>query len=147
MGMKTAKMYMLRGMAYAKLNLFEWAATDITAAVELDPRNPNYLQNRIVLWTKLGQWKNVTADCTRILELCPNHLLAYTDRGIAYSKLGDFEQAIADLSFAVEHCKGSAKGQALGARATIYGASRKWSLAVDDCTSAKEFDTEVGGGY
>lgn len=66
-------------------------------AIKLNPRSPNALDSRGLVYLKLGDYKNALADYDAALRLCPRMAGAAYGRGISKIKLGDFAGGSEDI--------------------------------------------------
>ena len=152
---------------------YECALADLNQAISLDRTHLNAWSNRVIILTKLARWTEVISDCTQIIELDPNSLQAYNSRGkldpdfnltssftkdyhdfdftpgVAHHMIGNNVMAECDLTIVVgrETVNMVGKGRALGARAAVYCATKKWNLAVEDCQRARVLDPQGSERY
>ena len=148
-GRLSASVLTPRAIAYGKLRRFELALADLNLAISLEPAHLNAWSNRVVIFTKLGKWHEVISDCTEIISIDAGNLQAYNSRGVAYHMVGDNLSAEKDLTLVVERENNNmiSKGRALGARAAVFCAVKKWKLAVEDCQRARVLDPQGSERY
>jgi tetratricopeptide (TPR) repeat protein len=78
------------------------AITEFSKAIELDPKNPTYWQQRG--WNyqfKLHQPNKAIEDLSEAIDLSPKHVQALTDRVAAYIALRQYDKALLDLNKAI----------------------------------------------
>ncbi|MBI5303421.1 MAG: tetratricopeptide repeat protein [Chloroflexi bacterium] len=81
---------------------YDAALNDFNRAIELDPSNALYYNNRGVCQNNqrfssgTGDYARAIADHTRAIELDPTHSEFYQARGKAYRNAGDWKKALAD---------------------------------------------------
>lgn len=109
------------------------------------------------------------ADYEAVIQQDPNNLEAYFQKGLIYYNSAGTEQAIKDFTYVIEHhsssetkavyyasdpsgAKGtflttlqSMIGQVYQYRAMAYQKNGQWDKALDDFTTAFEYDTTVDG--
>ena len=78
---KDAGAYNRRGSAFAARRDFAHAIADFTRAVELDPKEPEYLFNRAIARLSAGQAVPAMADLDRALKLKPDNVAGLMMRG------------------------------------------------------------------
>jgi tetratricopeptide (TPR) repeat protein len=95
-----AAAYGRRGAAFAARRDFEHAIADLTRACGLDPRNPEYLYQRGVVYRDNNQADLAAADFDRTLALKPDDLSALVARAQLRLRARDVAGATADLGAA-----------------------------------------------
>ena len=87
-----------RGVALKFLGRYDRAIGDFTAAIGLDPRNPQYFCQRGDALRKKRAFKDAIADYTAALSRAPGSLCAYHGRAQAYLAQGNTQQALAEVA-------------------------------------------------
>ena len=87
-----------RGVALKFLGRYDRAIGDFTAAIGLDPRNPQYFCQRGDALRKKQAFKDAIADYTAALSRAPGSLCAYHGRAQAYLAQGNTQQALAEVA-------------------------------------------------
>jgi tetratricopeptide (TPR) repeat protein len=87
-----------RGVALKFLGRYDGAIGDFTAAIGLDPRNPQYFCQRGDALRKKRAFKDAIADYTAALSRAPGSLCAYHGRAQAYLAEGNTQQALAEVA-------------------------------------------------
>jgi tetratricopeptide (TPR) repeat protein len=88
----------LRGNALYDAGDFEAALVEYTAALELEPDDPDTLNNRGITFRRLERYDEALADYNRALELTPNAPDTLNNRGAALAYLARYEEALADFN-------------------------------------------------
>ena len=94
--------YQCRSRAFAKLEQYQKALEDITAAIKLDPKSVSNYRIRAWVYAKLGQYRLQIADDTTAIRLAPKDQFAYINRAWAYDRLGKRQLAKRDRRMATE---------------------------------------------
>ncbi|MBI5670397.1 MAG: tetratricopeptide repeat protein [Chloroflexi bacterium] len=76
-----------RAQLYALVERYDDAITDLTAALELDPENPELYTLRGQMYLALYEWDKALADYNTSLELAPDYADAYYYRGVLYASI------------------------------------------------------------
>jgi tetratricopeptide (TPR) repeat protein len=86
-----------RAQLYALAFRYDDALTDMDAAIELDPTNPELyvLRGQIILY--LYEWDRVLADYNHAIELAPDYADAYYYRGVLFYAQAQRDDALADF--------------------------------------------------
>jgi tetratricopeptide (TPR) repeat protein len=92
--------YARRGAALAARREFDQALAALARACELAPENPEYLQQRAMVYWQLQQPGPAMADFDQALRLRPNNLRLLVARAQLLNQRGDHELAAADLDAA-----------------------------------------------
>jgi tetratricopeptide (TPR) repeat protein len=87
-----------RGAALKFLGRYDSAIGDFTAAIGLDPRNPQYFCQRGDALRKKRAFKDAIADYTAALSRAPGSLCAYHGRAQAYLAQGNTQKALAEVA-------------------------------------------------
>jgi tetratricopeptide (TPR) repeat protein len=78
------------------------AAIEYTRAIELNPHDDRYYNNRGNLYTQRGYLFLAVRDFNKAIEINPNKAQAYYNRGRALEKMGSYDAAKLDYEKAVE---------------------------------------------
>ncbi len=89
--------YLNRGQAYFRLDMYDLAEQDFLRALELDPENPAVHFNLGTLYLQTGDEEKAVEHLTRTLELDEGFAAAYFNRAMALAHLGRTQEAIQDL--------------------------------------------------
>jgi tetratricopeptide (TPR) repeat protein len=84
----------MRGKGYAE------AATELTAAIALDPNDMRFYAQRGDAYAQLGRNEPAVQDLTRFLASSPKDISALQGRALAYYNLKEYPAALADLNTA-----------------------------------------------
>ena len=92
-----AAAFRARGVARNRLVQYPEAVMDLSRAVELDPFNPQYYEDRAITYLKLREFKQADLDLEMALGLDRNRLAAQREKGRLAFYRGDYQQAAQDL--------------------------------------------------
>ena len=140
-----AWIYNNRGAAYYNLGQPTKAISDLTKAIELNPKLAEAYSNRGLVYDNLGQYTQAISDYTKAIELNPKYAEAYSSRGLTYYNLGKHTQAISDCTKAIE--LNPKYAEAYYSRGTIYVNLGKHTQAISDCTKAIELNPKYAEAY
>ncbi|MFT3894422.1 MAG: tetratricopeptide repeat protein [Anaerolineales bacterium] len=87
-----------RAVEYSKLQNYEQAVADYSAALALQPKDATVLFSRGVAYEQMGQKDRALRDYQRAVEIDPQVADAYINRGIMFANIGNYRQAITSLS-------------------------------------------------
>jgi tetratricopeptide (TPR) repeat protein len=90
-----------RAAALKVLGRYDEAIEDLTLAIELDPRSPQYRCQRGDLRVRKKEFAEAIADYSEALKRAPDYAWAYHGRGQAYLAQGNGEGAVADFDKAL----------------------------------------------
>lgn len=99
---KTAEEYLQSGNASFDQGNLSQAISDLTKAVEINPKLSKAYNNRGFAYATQGNFPQAISDFTRVIEINPQDAEAYYSRGFVNSKQSNFNQAISDFSKAIE---------------------------------------------
>lgn len=99
---RKSKQLFLDGDKFYNRKKYDEAIKSYTEAIELNPKDYSFFNNRGVTFHARGELENAIADYTKAVELEPNHFSSYNNRGAAYEDLDMIEQAISDYKKALE---------------------------------------------
>lgn len=80
---------------------YQGAIAEFTAAIEIDPRDPDAFYNRAYSYHVLGQYEAAYADYGNAIQLNPTFADAYGNRCYAAYLLKNYEQALTDCDQAI----------------------------------------------
>lgn len=119
---------------------------DIGKAIELDPANADYYDNRGRVYLEIGFegfYDLAIGDFTDSIKLDPTNYSSYWGRAEAYVGKKDLDSAIRDYTRAIEFSTAWAVGASYAYRGSVYIAKKDYDAAIADFTKAIEF----GGFY
>ncbi|MBP7056270.1 MAG: tetratricopeptide repeat protein [Candidatus Omnitrophica bacterium] len=137
--------YKKRGIEYVGSGQYDLAITELTKAIELDPRDPGAYSNRGAAYVELGEPDKAILDLTKAIELDAKDVGAYTYRGLAYGMVNQPDNAIADYNMAIE--LGSKDALVYSNRGVEYLRLNQYSKALMDLTKAIELDPNFAPSY
>jgi tetratricopeptide (TPR) repeat protein len=94
---KSAEDFSEQGIIYYSQKNWQKAIEYYTQAIQIDPNNAIYYNNRGNSYYFNRNWQAAVEDYTQSIRLDPNNVHAYRYRGEARSYLGDRQGAIEDL--------------------------------------------------
>ena len=89
-------------LAQVELGQFSEALQSLNRAVEIDPNNPELLNNRGNVFKYLDQCDSAIADLNQALALNAGYAQAHSNLGNVYKELGDFDQALKEYQLAID---------------------------------------------
>ncbi len=140
LGWETADLYYYRGCACQEWWFSEGACSleqaivDYSIAIELDPGNVAYYEERAWSFYNARDLKSAIYDYTTAIELDPENALYWRQRGQCYKDYGDYEAAIYDLDTAIELDPYDFWGYIH--RASVYEELRDSAQALNDLNRA-----------
>lgn len=78
-----------RARAYEEAGLFDKAADDLKAAIELSPKNTTYFMASGIVNFKRKEYKKVLGDMMDLIKVTPNNPAAHVLKGRAHVHLGE----------------------------------------------------------
>ncbi|MHC4204571.1 MAG: tetratricopeptide repeat protein [Planctomycetota bacterium] len=91
-----------RGEANYLNGEYDQAFSELTKAIEIDPRHARAYVIRGIAYNDKGKHDLAIADFTKLIEIKPTDARAYGYRGMAYGNKDEYDLAIADYSKAIE---------------------------------------------
>lgn len=79
------------------------AISMISKALEFDPGNYRYYNDRGVAHRKAGDLEKALADYSRSLDIRPDYTNALNNRGVVFLQTGDYDKAIQDFTEALRY--------------------------------------------
>lgn len=119
-----------RGDAERAVELF-------SKALELNPREYRYYNDRGIAYRRSGNLKAARADYTKALELKPDYTNALNNRGIVYLQQGLHDKAATDFTEALKH--GGLEGKIHTNRGMARAAKGDHKGAIEDFEKALSF--------
>ena len=95
-----AKDYVEMGQMLVAEGLNDAALSYFTKAINLEPKNTDFLLTRAFFLLKLNRHSEALTDLTAIIDLQPGVAEGYLTRGLVYSELGQKDLARGDFSAA-----------------------------------------------
>ena len=132
----------LRSSAYSGLGQQDLALADISEAINLDPKDVDYLNSRAQIYFEQFQYELADADAKKITELEPGNPLGWLCLGRNADARKDYDKAIEHYNYAVKLDNSNAQSYSL--RAYTYINQKRWSEATDDVVSAFSIDINDG---
>jgi lipoprotein NlpI len=123
-----------RALARARLKDFSPAITDLTQAIELDPKNGEHHYTRAEVSMLRSQYPQAIADIDSGLRLDGPSVRGEHLLGLAHAKNGDLDASAADFTAALKLAPRDI--QLLNDRGNVYFAKRDWDRALADYTQA-----------
>lgn len=133
----------LRSSAYSGLGQQDLALADISEAINLDPKDVDYLNSRAQIYFEQFQYELADADAKKITELEPGNPLGWLCLGRNADARKDYDKAIEHYNYAVKLDNSNAQSYSL--RAYTYINQKRWNEATDDVVSAFSIDITDGG--
>ena len=98
----SAEKFFSLSIAFQQRGEYKQAIENYDGAIELDPQNAVFYNNRGTTKLALGNFQGAIADLGEAIKLSPKYAPAYNNRGGAKSALGDRLGAIMDFGRAIE---------------------------------------------
>lgn len=92
------------GLTYFQLGKFEDALENYTRAIDLDPENSSYYNNKALANVHLDYIDLAMNDFDKAIELQPDDFRSYLNRGDAHAAMKRFEKAHSDFDKALPLC-------------------------------------------
>lgn len=139
---KTAEEYYQSGNTSFDQGNLSQAISDLTKAIEIDPKLAKAYNNRGFAYATQGNLPQAISDFTKVIEINPQDAGAYYNRGYVYGKQSNFGQAISDFSKAIEIDPNLAK--AYNSRGRNYYNIKEYDKAWADVHKAEGLGSAVG---
>ena len=140
-----AAIYFYRGNAYDFEGDFDSAVSDLSKAIEMNPRFGEAYYNRGVIYYRRGELDLAIPDFTEAIEINLDIPKPYYGRGSAYSKKGKFDEAIADFTKAIEI--DPEYSDAYNGRGMEYMEKKDLDSAIKDFDKAIELEPDGPHAY
>jgi tetratricopeptide (TPR) repeat protein len=124
-----------RGEAHYLDGQYDQAFSELTKAIELDPRLARAYVIRGMAYNDKDEHDLAIADFTKLIEIKPTDARAYGYRGTAYGNKGEYDLAVADYSKAIEIDPKIT--DAYGGRASAYYYKGEYDKAWKDVNTAQ----------
>ncbi|HWB62753.1 MAG TPA: tetratricopeptide repeat protein, partial [Chitinophagales bacterium] len=121
------------------------ALADYNKAIELDPRNADFYNNRGNVWRKKKEYEKALADYDKAIELDPTDAKAYGNRGIVWDDKKEYEKALADYNKAIELDPTDAI--AYNNRGIVWSNKKEYDKALVDYNKGIELDPTYAIAY
>jgi lipoprotein NlpI len=105
-GKELAEAFRARGIARSRLLQYAEAAQDFTRAIELYQVDPQYYEDRAIIYLKLGEYKAASRDLDMALGLENKRSSSFREKGRLAFYQGDFALAAREFQRALETAKG-----------------------------------------
>src|SRR6516162_2559739 len=100
-GHDLARLHYDRAVEYANKRNYDRAIADFSAAIRLNPTDPDYHNNRGSSWQLKGDYDHAIVDYNEAIRLSPEDPCPLYNRGIAWSSKDENDRAIADFNEAI----------------------------------------------
>jgi len=143
--LRDPNVYFNRGFAYGRIGQYDQAISDLTKALEINPRFADAYLFRADAYAQIGKYDQAISDYTKALEINPRFAHAYWGRGFIYLKTFKHEQAILDFTNALEIYPGLF--EAFLFRGDAYLQIGKFDKAIHDLNKAIEINPKSPHPY
>ncbi len=90
---KIGPLWNLKGLICIQFNLLDDALLFFDCACILEPKNISFLENKALIFQKLGQFKKAISVYIKIIEINSDHFVSHLNLGFCFFNLDNFEQA------------------------------------------------------
>lgn len=108
-----------------------------TRALNAEPGNYRYYNDRGVAYKRTGDLDKAIADYSRALEIKPDYTNALNNRGVAYTQQGQYEKAVQDFTEALK--LGEMKGKLHVNLAAAFAKSGDHAKAIEEFDAAASY--------
>jgi tetratricopeptide (TPR) repeat protein/predicted Ser/Thr protein kinase len=140
-----ARSYWLLGKIRIGADDDDGAAEAYAKAIELDPTEAIYYQDRCYPNWRRGRYAELEADATRVIELEPKKVNGYHSRAMARQARGNNDGALADVEKIIELEPGKPAGYNLRAHSKLR--KNDYEGAIADFTKSMELSGEDKMAY
>ncbi len=98
---RNASQHEANSYSYTKNRNYADALVEINQAIELDPQDTDFYEQRAWIYESMGDLERAIADYDQAIELDPRDAYSYGQRAEIYESMGDFKRAIADYDQAI----------------------------------------------
>ncbi|MGP6220751.1 tetratricopeptide repeat protein [Caldiplasma sukawensis] len=91
-----------KGLDLLESGRYEEAIKEFNAAIELNPKDPDYHNNKGIALESLGRYEEAIKEYNAAIELNPKYPDYHNNKGIALFKSGRYEEAIKEFDAAIE---------------------------------------------
>lgn len=123
-----------RGHLYRGLRLYELSLNDLSRALEIAPKEPEYWTDRGETHRSMMNFASAISDFTKAIEINPDYSWAFTCRGLTYHGLRRYDEALADFDRAIDIFPRYA--WAFACRAETLYAMQRYEEALSDFTKS-----------
>jgi tetratricopeptide (TPR) repeat protein len=127
--------YLLRGIYFADINKYEWALSDLSAAIQLAPKLAMCYYNRGKLYFTNNFNMQALSDFNKTIEINPNYSSAYIRRAFIYENMNEINRALQDFKNAYSIDSTSIRSlensSLLNNIATVYMEKNNFSTALE----------------
>jgi tetratricopeptide (TPR) repeat protein len=99
---RSAEGYIMRGLAFARIQSNKQAIADFDLAIKLNPKSTTAYNNRGIARRLVGQNDDAIKDFTKSIEIDPKYVLGYVGRGISRMVKRDFDGSEKDFLAAIK---------------------------------------------
>ena len=142
---KEAVMHNFKGVAFGNIGKWDRSISEITKAIEIDPKYADAHYNRGFAYDNKGQYDRAISDYTKAIEIDPGLPYAYNDRGTAYGKKGQYDRAISNFTKTLKIDPKNVT--AYTNRGFAYEKKGQYDRAISDYTKAIEIDPKDASAY
>jgi uncharacterized caspase-like protein/tetratricopeptide (TPR) repeat protein len=139
-----AAAYAVRGNTYRTRQNYENAVTDLSKALELDPKDA-FARSRRGLTYLNKRDEAAAADLDQVIAITPNRASEFEARGSAYSGKKEYDRAIADFTSAIELDPKYTLAYSNRGNASLN--NKDFDRAILDLTRAIELDPKYAVAY
>lgn len=97
-----AEQHYKSGQDKASNNDWKGAIESLTKAIEGDPKNPFFYNERAVCYLNLEQYDLSLFDMNKSVDLAPNYAYFYTSRGFLKARMQDMQGCVEDYEKSLE---------------------------------------------
>jgi tetratricopeptide (TPR) repeat protein len=144
-GDNVAWAYWNRGWAYQSTKQYQSAMSDYNRAIAIDPREPDFFNDRGNLWIDLDNNERSLQDYDQAILLKPDYALPYQGRGIALRNLKRPNEALVALNKAIS--LDPTGWPSYEHRAFIYEDREDWRAMYNDANKLIELKPDYRVGY
>jgi Tfp pilus assembly protein PilF len=140
---RDAEFYLNRGLDYVYKGQYDQAISDLSKAIEIDPRFARAYDIRSITYMSKSQWDQAMSDCNKALEINPRSASAHHSRGRVYMGKGEYEQAIPDFTKAIEINPNFALAYYNRGRSYYYKREKEYDKSWDDIKKAQDLGHKI----
>ena len=116
---------------------YEGAVENFTKAIEADPTQVYFYDDRGRAYANLGKYDEAITDYKTAIEIDPDYIFPYSDLAFAYYHKGDLESALESFTVALDI---DPVGSTYNARADVYRQLGRYDEAMADIGEALRLD-------
>lgn len=140
---QSSGLYVLRGVSYYVLDVYDKAEADYTKALTIDDKLLVAYMSRAFIYMEQEDYDKAIADFSSLIDLSPNATY-YNNRASVYKLKGDFEKAKDDYTKAIEL---EPQENFYNNRGSLYQENKLYDEAVEDFTQAITINGEYVPAY